>query len=119
MNNGVPTVVDLGSAATGSGGAVWSLPHGGDLDANLVRLAPHAAIGEHVNNEVDVLLFVQSGTGNININGTDVLVSGDHLALIPRGASRSVTAGPAGVTYLSVHRRRELLTITGTARQHH
>jgi hypothetical protein len=34
-----PLVVDLGSIETrGGSGAVWSLPHGGDLDGNLVRL---------------------------------------------------------------------------------
>lgn len=32
-------VVDLGATDTrGRDGVVWSLPHGGDLDANLVRL---------------------------------------------------------------------------------
>ena len=53
---------DLG-AVSGSGGAVWSLPHGGDLNANLVRLDASGRIGEHINDDVDVLLFVQSGGG--------------------------------------------------------
>ena len=49
---------DLG-AVSGSGGAVWSLPHGGDLNANLVRLDASGRIGEHINDDVDVLLFVR------------------------------------------------------------
>lgn len=108
-------VVDLGSAVVGSGGAIWSLPHGGDLDANLIRLDPDATIGEHLNNDVDVLILIQSGTGEITVNGTTHQVGSDHLALIPRTASRSVKAGTEGITYLSVHRRRGPLTITKPA----
>jgi mannose-6-phosphate isomerase-like protein (cupin superfamily) len=106
-----PLVVDLGSARLGSGGAIWSLPHGGDLDANLVRLAPGADIGSHVNGEVDVLLFVQSGTGVLTIDESDRLLGTDHLALIAKGSQRSIVAGDSGLTYLSVHRRRGPLGI--------
>jgi len=110
-----PVVVDLGSAPTGSGGAVWSLPHGGDLDANLVRLDAGEGIGDHVNNDVDVLLFVQSGSGRLIIDGAATTLGADHLALIPRTTTRSIAAGPSGITYLSVHRRRGPLGI-GTKR---
>jgi mannose-6-phosphate isomerase-like protein (cupin superfamily) len=110
-----PVVIDLGSVRTGSEGAVWSLPHGGDLDANLVRLHPHAGIGAHVNNDVDVLVFVQSGSGQLMIDGTAQPLGPDYLALIPKGTSRSITAAPSGITYLSVHRRRSPLGITGPA----
>jgi len=106
-----PLVVDLGSARLGSGGAIWSLPHGGDLDANLVRLAPGADIGSHVNDEVDVLLVVQSGSGVLTINESGRLLGADHLALISKGSQRSIVAGDSGITYLSVHRRREPLGI--------
>lgn len=109
-------VVDLGAIPiSGVGGAVWSLPHGGDLDANLVRVAPGGAIAEHVNDEVDVLVFVQSGSGALRVDGQTHALRGDVLALVPRGASRSITAGPQGVTYLSVHVRRGPLRI----RAHH
>lgn len=109
---GEAVVVDLGSAAHGSGGAIWSLPHGGDLDANLVRLDPGAGIGEHVNDHVDVLVFVQSGSGHLTIDHTSHQLGPDHVALIPTGARRTVVAGPRGITYLSVHRRRGPLGIT-------
>jgi mannose-6-phosphate isomerase-like protein (cupin superfamily) len=105
-------VVDLGSAVSGSGGAVWNLPHGGELDANLIRLDADAIISEHVNSEVDVLLFVHSGTGQITVDGSNLSLGADSLALIPRGVSRAIAAGPAGITYLSVHRRRGPMTIT-------
>jgi len=43
--------IDVG----GADGAVWSLPHDGDLDANLVKLGPGGRIDEHRNDEVDVV----------------------------------------------------------------
>ncbi len=110
-----PVVVDLGAADTGGpDGVAWSLPHGGDLDANLVRLDPGGAIGEHINSEVDVLVFVQSGSGDLTIDGVHHLLCSDVLALIPRGARRAVSASAQGVTYLSIHRRRVGLTIAPT-----
>ncbi|MEZ5246028.1 MAG: hypothetical protein R2707_13095 [Acidimicrobiales bacterium] len=110
--------VDLGAARVGGGGVIWSLPHGGDLDANLVRLDPDGAIGEHVNNDVDVLMFVQSGAGQVYIGETRRDVASDHLVLIPRGARRSITAGSSGITYLSVHRRRSPLGIGRSGTKH-
>ncbi len=107
-----PLVVDL-AAPLGSGGAIWSLPHGGDLDANLVRLDPGADIGNHVNNDLDVMVLVQSGTGVLTVDEQTRRLGVDHLALIPKGSSRSIVAGDAGITYLSVHRRRSPLGITG------
>lgn len=104
-------VVDLGQVSGRGSGAVWSLPHGGDLDANLVRLEPGGGIGAHVNNDVEVLMFVQSGTGLLIIGDERIDLASDHLALIPKGERRAVTAGPAGITYLSVHRRRSPLGI--------
>jgi quercetin dioxygenase-like cupin family protein len=103
-------IADLGDVAL-SGGAVWSLPHGGDLDANLVRLEPGHRIEAHVNTEVDVLVFVQSGTGRIDLGDTRTDLTADHLVLVPRGVRRSIAAGPSGITYLSVHRRRGLLAM--------
>lgn len=106
-------VADLGTVSTaGVSGVVWSLPHGGDLDANLVRLHPGDRVGEHVNGECDVLVFVQSGTAELSIDGQVHRLSSDVLALIPRGARRELVAGPTGIFYLSIHRRRDGLTIS-------
>lgn len=114
----VPVLADLGAADTGGAdGVVWSLPHGGDLDANLVRLHPGGAITEHVNDEVDVLVFVQSGSGVLTIDGHPRPMRSDVLALIPHGASRAISASAQGITYLSIHRRRTGLGITPTRRR--
>jgi hypothetical protein len=110
-----PVVADLGSVdLAGRGGAVWSLPHEGDLDANLVHLNGLESIGEHANREVDVFYVVQSGAAQLVIDGVPHALREDMVALVPRGARRWLTAGPAGVTYLSVHRRRGPLGISPT-----
>lgn len=111
-HDGDPEIVDLAAVSVGSGGAIWSLPHGGDLDANLVRLDPATGIDAHTNNDVDVLVLVQSGTANLTVDGQTRQVGADHLALIPKGSNRSIMAGAAGVTYLSIHRQRSPLGIT-------
>jgi quercetin dioxygenase-like cupin family protein len=103
-------VVDL-AVADGVGGAVWSLPHGGDLDANLVRLAPGGAIGSHVNNDVDVLIVVREGEGELTVDGVGHVLTVSTVAVVQKGAERSITAGPPGLAYLSIHRRRSPLTI--------
>jgi len=106
-----PFGVDLGGTTAGPDGAIWSLPHGGDLDANLVRLGSGKSIGKHLNQEVDVLIFVQSGSGEITVDEAIRGVDAGHLVLIPKGTHRSITGGETGITYLSVHRRNDSLGI--------
>lgn len=103
---------DVGAQRVDVGGAVWSLPHGGDLDANLVCLAPGGSIGLHVNNEVDVLVLVRSGSGSLHIDDERFDLRDDVVALIPKGTARSIEAGAAGIAYVTVHQQRGPLTIT-------
>ncbi|HUF84598.1 MAG TPA: hypothetical protein VMQ81_08420, partial [Acidimicrobiia bacterium] len=94
-------------AAHGVGGVVWKLPHGGDLDGNLVRLAAGRSIDEHVNREVDVVVVVRAGDGELTVDGERHPLTGTTIALIPRDTRRAITAGHDGIAYLSIHRRRE------------
>jgi len=104
-------VADLGLLDDGPPGAVWNLPKGGDLNANLVRLDPNGGIDSHINNEVDVLIYVQAGSGSVSVDGHTVALTPDRLALIPKGITRSITAGSSGIVYLSIHRQRGGLTV--------
>jgi quercetin dioxygenase-like cupin family protein len=104
-------VVDPDPGSMHVGGVVWSLPHGGDLDANLVRLAPGAAIGEHRNQQLDVLVVVREGSGVLEMDGERHALRPGVIALVPRGAARAVRAGEVGIGYLSIHRRRDPLGI--------
>lgn len=108
-----PAVVfDLDAAPASVGdGVAWHLPHDGDLDANLVRLGPSGSIGEHGNSEVDVLIVVRSGSAVLHVDGLRSELGDGSLAMVPRGALRSIEGGDDGVEYLSIHRRRAGLTI--------
>jgi quercetin dioxygenase-like cupin family protein len=99
----------------GTGGAVWSLPHDGDLDANLVRLAPDTAIAEHLNDEVDLLLVVREGDGELTVDGIRHRLTDWTVALVRRGARRSIRAGGNGLVYLTVHKARGPLTLKPAA----
>ena len=105
--------VDLaGLDESGGSGAVWNLPHGGDLDANAVWLRPGDGIDEHVNDEVDVLVVVWRGDGELTADGRMTALRPGVVVQVPRGARRGIRAGDDGLTYLSVHRRRDGVTIS-------
>jgi quercetin dioxygenase-like cupin family protein len=97
---------------TGSDGAVWSLPHGGDLDANLVKLGAGRSVGDHRNDEVDVLLVGVGGTGVVVVDGAEHPLRPHRLVLVRKGARRHIAASPDDdLVYLSVHRARGALRI--------
>ncbi|MET8558208.1 hypothetical protein ABZV64_25115 [Streptomyces sp. NPDC004959] len=91
-------------------GALWRLAEEGrQLDANLVRLGPGEEVGAHREDAVDVLLLVVAGTGSAG--GTAVRPG--SAVWLPRGAARELRAGARGLAYVTAHRRRAGLTITG------
>ena len=104
-------VVDLAGRGAGESGAAWSLPHGGDLDANLVWLRPGDEIAPHADDEVDVLVHVVDGGGEVVLDGTARPLAPAAAVLVPKGTVRALRAGPEGLRYLSVHRRRSPLGI--------
>ena len=110
--------VDLSPLVEAPGAGVhWSLHESADLNANLVRLEPNGAIGEHTNDAVEVLVVVLAGEGTIRVDGVEHRVGPLTVTSIPTGSRRRIQAGPAvpGLTYLTVHRRRGLLTIAPPA----
>ena len=106
----------LRDAPARQGGALWRLAAPGrQLDANLIRLAPGERVAEHVEPDLDVLVFVVAGGGGIEGVGPPLREGG--VLWLPRGSRRAVAAGPDGLAYLTVHRRRPGLSIgTRTAR---
>lgn len=93
-------------------GALWKLEvQERHLDANIIRLRADDRIAPHRGPDLDVLVFVVAGDGElITTAGTSALRSGD-LAWLPRGSERSFHAGPEGLSYLTVHPRRPALHI--------
>ncbi|MER5953269.1 cupin domain-containing protein [Streptomyces sp. NPDC001893] len=93
-------------------GALWKLDGAArQLDANLVRLRPGTVVAEHVEPDLDVLLVVLEGDGALRRAGEEEQLAPGTLVFIARGERRSVTAGAAGLAYLTAHRRRPGLAI--------
>ncbi|MEE4492201.1 hypothetical protein [Streptomyces sp. BE230] len=104
----------LASAAPEARGALWQLDRQGrELDANLVRLPPGAEVGEHQEDVLDVLLVVLEGGGRLapGDGGETLTLSPTTAMWLPRTSRRSLAAGPDGLAYLTVHRRRPGLSI--------
>lgn len=95
----------------GADGVIWALAGPRQLDANLVALGPAGQIASHRNDELDVLIVVVAGSGELSVDGTDQGLATHDLALIPRGARRQIVAGPEGMRYVSIHGARSGLTI--------
>lgn len=103
----------LGDA--GVGGAVWRLePSARELDANLISLPPEGTIGEHVGADLDTLWHVVAGSGVLRTERGDVALAPGGVVYLPRRARRAVLAGPDGLRYLSVHRRKQTRALSPT-----
>lgn len=98
---------ELTSRDTEDAGALWRLAEPGrQLDSNVIRLPAGQRVDTHAEPDLDVLLLVLSGSGEITtVEGTTELTPGTLLWL-PRTSSRSLEAGSGGLHYLTVHRRR-------------
>ena len=110
--------MDLASlaAAGEQTGVIWTLLESGDLNANLVRFEAGGGVGEHINDEVDVIFIGVSGTGSVRTNGEEHRLSAGTLVLARRGMRRSTLALSECFSYLTIHRRRGPLQIEREAR---
>jgi quercetin dioxygenase-like cupin family protein len=70
-------------------------------------------VGDHVNEEVDVLFVGVTGSGSVCVSGEEHLLGAGKLVFVPRGTQRSTSALSDGFAYLTVHRRRGPLRIGG------
>lgn len=103
---GVVNLREVVDATAGRSGTVWTLTGGDELNANLVRFPVGGGVGEHVNDEVDVLFFGVSGEGTLVMNGEETPIRPGRLVPVPKGASRATRAASEDFAYLTVHRRR-------------
>ena len=77
---------------SGPTGAVWAPPADGDLNANVVVIAPGESIASHVNREVDVLFVVLAGGGVAHVDGETYRLAPRTLVLVPKGSVRDLQA---------------------------
>jgi uncharacterized protein (DUF2249 family)/quercetin dioxygenase-like cupin family protein len=107
------TLAIAGGPAPAATGAEWKLQmRQRDLDANIIALAPGAAIDAHNGPDLDVLLHVIGGSGQLTTERSVLQLRPGTLAWLPRRSRRQFTAGPDGLRYLTVHHRRQALTLT-------
>jgi len=77
----------------------------------VIRLRPDAQIEAHLGPDLDVLLHVVAGSGQI-VTATDpIRVETGAVVWLPRRSQRAILAGSDGLTYLSIHPRRPGLSI--------
>jgi quercetin dioxygenase-like cupin family protein len=106
MPDAIPPVNLAGLAAGGNHpGALWRLD-GEDLQANLVRLGRGDRIEPHRNDEVDVLVVVVLGRGELTLDGQVHQLAPMVVAHLPKGAVRAVEPVDGLLVYLSIHRHR-------------
>lgn len=93
-------------------GAVWKLPSSRrDLDANIIHLQAGSKIDSHVGPDLDVLVHVLQGNGELITEIETLILQPESLLWLPRRSRREIVAGPQGLTYLTVHPRRPGMTI--------
>lgn len=100
-------LIDVAAALrqAGADGPIWSV-NSEQLNVNLIRLPTGDGVAEHVNGEVDVVLVIFEGGGEIAVDGVAYPLRPGLALVVPRGARRAMrcTAGP--LVYLTCHRRR-------------
>ena len=106
----VENAVDLEEVAAGRG-VVWTLRASEDLNANLARFEDGGGVGEHVNDEVDVILVGVTGSGNVVVDGHEHTLGAGKLVFVPKGSRRSTRSASEGFAYLTVHKKRGPLQI--------
>lgn len=103
----------LTSSDADATGAVWKLKmRERDLDCNIIRLPPEGTIDPHTGPDLDVLIHVLTGTGQLCMELGTLPLKAGVLLWLPRRSRRQFTAGPGGLSYLTVHQRRQALTLT-------
>lgn len=98
-------------------GAVWRLEaRDRDLDSNVIALPAGGGIDAHAGPDLDVLIHVLSGGGRLTTEAGAVELFPGALLWLPRRSRRQFTAGPDGLRYLTVHRRRPALVVEPAAK---
>ncbi len=101
----------MATSAAGREGVVWSLEAGPNLNANVVRFGAGRGVGEHVNDEVDLVFVGVSGSGFVAVDGEEHPLGVGKLIFVPKGTRRSTRGVSKDFAYLTVHKRRGPLRI--------
>lgn len=109
------TAAVVADAEPDAAGALWKLPmRTRDLDSNLIQLPPFGTVEAHAGPDLDVLVHVVHGTGQLTTELGVLELHAGSLLWLPRRSQRAFTAGSEGLQYLTVHQRRQALSLTTT-----
>jgi quercetin dioxygenase-like cupin family protein len=86
-------------------GAIWSL-NCEQLNVNLMRLMAGMGVPSHVNSELDVLLVVFEGLGELQLESERPRLSPGIALVVPRGARRAIHCLQGPLVYLTAHLQR-------------
>ncbi len=89
----------------GADGALWGTETE-DLNATLVRWTDGSGVGNHQNDEVDVIMVVIGGEGEITVDGQSTTLCVGSIVVLPKGCHRSIHASQGELTYVNIHKRR-------------
>jgi uncharacterized protein (DUF2249 family)/quercetin dioxygenase-like cupin family protein len=108
------------AAGTGdplASGALWRLEvRDRDLDSNIIAIPPDGVIAAHAGPDLDVLIHVLGGSGTLTSERGTLDLEPGALVWLPRQSMRQLSAGPGGLRYLTVHRRRQALLLDPSMR---
>ena len=97
MSLPLENVIDIAAALrqAAADGPIWSV-NSEQLNVNLLRLPTGDGIAAHVNSEVDVVLVIFEGTGDLMVDGVAYPLWPGRTVVVPRGVMRAMrcTAGP-------------------------
>ena len=99
-------------------GVVWKLEvQGRELDAEVTSLAAHQDTGMHTGPEMDALIHVLSGDGQLITELTTIELAPGALLFMPKRSRRQFSAGCDGLRYLTIHQKRQFIGLTASVRQ--
>ncbi|MDN5895501.1 Uncharacterized conserved protein, DUF2249 family [Brevibacterium sp. Mu109] len=106
------TTITAGTTAADVTGAAWKLEaRERDLDSNIIALPPGGAIDAHTGPDLDVLIHVLAGSGQLTTELGTIDLTPGALVWMPRRSRRQFTASDQGLRYLTVHQRRQALML--------
>lgn len=106
------TTITADTTAANVTGTAWKLQtRERDLDSNIIALPAGGTIDAHTGPELDVLIHVLAGSGQLVTELGAIDLTPGALVWIPRRSRRQFTASDRGLRYLTVHQRREALVL--------
>ena len=74
----------VAASAVAREGVIWTLEASDDLNANLIHFGAGRGVGEHLNEEVDVIFVGVSGSGTVEVGGEEYVLGPGKLVFVPK-----------------------------------